>query len=98
MTIVVCSKLLMTCKYIIYHIIHANNNFIDQQNLIVDQFSPCSYDINNFFESYSSTCACDLHNLWLKHFEYQPRLLGRRTFDDPEDPAALVGSFKRYKN
>ena len=28
----------------------------------------------------------------------QPRLLGNAKSDDPEDPAALVGSFKRYKN
>lgn len=26
------------------------------------------------------------------------KLFGRRKSKDPEDPAALVGSFKRYKN
>ena len=34
----------------------------------------------------------------LQHFDSQPRLCGNDKNDDPEDPAALVGSFKRYKN
>ena len=30
--------------------------------------------------------------------EQWTKLFGREKVEDPEDPAALVGSFKRYKN
>ena len=30
--------------------------------------------------------------------EQWSKLFGREKVEDPEDPAALVGSFKRYKN
>ena len=39
--------------------------------------------------------AIELSAIWLK--DKVSSLLGTETTKDPEDPAALVGSFKRYK-
>ena len=39
-----------------------------------------------------------LEKIWNVAFEYYNKRFGEENVDDAEDPAALVGTFKQYKN